>query len=466
MSCVITNRSFASVWKAAKVSPLHKAGSVDIASNFWPISIIPTVGKILERIIHKQTVAYLESSNILSEAQSGFRAGRSTGTCLIDFLNNIYQGVDGGSVCGVVSLDLAKAFDTVDHKILVDKLQALGFRYGAKTWFQSYLSDRCQQTIVEGHLSSPKQINCGVPQGSILGPLLFICYINDLVNHCHFCKPYLYADDSALCYVDPDPKTVDICLQADLDRLSSWFKVNKLSVNCSKTNCILFTSQRSSQKNYQMSLKLNGEALKQVSNIKYLGLLLDQHLTFDSHVTKLCGKIASRTSLMWRIRSFIPRSLALNLYKSLVYPHFSYCSFILDGISETLKNKLQCYQNAALRAVMNVDMTYSSTRMLAELKIDNVRTEMKKATCKMVYKCFYDLGPTTVNDLFVLYVPERTLRSGDELKVKMHFCRTAFGQKNITFRGSVYWNSLPLALKSCESADSFKRSIKTYSGFD
>ena len=301
----VATRSFANVWKLSKVTPLHKTGCTNTASNFRPISIIPTVGKILERIVHCQTVSYLESSNILSEAQSGFRAGRSMGTCLIDFLNNIYQGVDRGCVCGVVSLDLAKAFDTVDHNILLSKLQALGFRYSAKSWFESYLSDRIQQTVVEGHLSFPKQIKCGVPQGSILGPLLFICYINDLQNLCHSCTPYLYADDSALICVDENPLLVSEKLQSDLHKLSVWFKVNKLSVNCTKTNSILFTSQRSRHKNYQLSLTLNDTELNQVREIKYLGLVIDQHLTFESHIMKLCGKISARTGLMWRIRSFI-----------------------------------------------------------------------------------------------------------------------------------------------------------------
>ena len=147
--------------------------------------------------------------------------------------------------------------------------------------------------------------------------------------------------------------------------------VNMLSMNCTKTNCILFSSLRSKHRNYQLSLTLNNANLVQLNKIEYLGLTIDQHQTFDNHVIKMCGKISARTSLIWRIRSFIPKSLALNLYKSLIYPYFTYCSFILDGISELLKNKLQCAQNAALRAVLNVDMLYSTNRMLLELKVDN-----------------------------------------------------------------------------------------------
>ena len=145
----ITTRSFPDIWKLAKVRPLFKGGNSDSANNFRPISIIPTIGKIMERIIHVQTIAHFEDYNILSEAQCGFRAGRSTGTCLVSFLDIIYREIDQGGVCGVVSLDLAKAFDTVDHERLIYKLKCYGFRYSCLKWYESYLSSRVQRTIVD-----------------------------------------------------------------------------------------------------------------------------------------------------------------------------------------------------------------------------------------------------------------------------------------------------------------------------
>ena len=228
----------------------------------------------------------------------------------------------------------------------------------------------------------------------------------------------------------------------------------------------MFCGQRSKHKNYDMSLLLNNTQLTQVTKIKYLGLYIDQHLTFDDHVTHMCGKISARTKFMWRIRPFIPKSLALTLYKSLIAPHFLYCSFILDGITESLKNKLQCHQNAALRAVLNVDKSFSTARMLTDLRIDSVRTEMKKSCCKMVYKGFYDIGPPALNYLFELYTPERMLRSSDELLVKVPKCNTAFGRHNIAYRGGMYWNTLPVVVKMNDRADKFKNALKQYPGFD
>ena len=143
-----------------------------------------------------------------------------------------------------------------------------------------------------------------------------------------------------------------------------------------------------------------------------------------------------------------------------------YRSFILDGVNESLKNKFQCHQNAALRAVMNVDMSFPMSKMSTELKVDSVRTEMRKSSCKMVFKGFYDLGPVALNNLFELHVPERAPRSSDHLLIVTSKCNTAFGQRNLTYRGSTYWNSLPISIKSSESVNSFKVSLKSYNGFD
>ncbi len=320
----ISSRIFPDNWKMAKVCPLFKSGSIDDASNFRPISIIPTIGKLLERLVHIQSIKFLEFYYILLEAQSGFRAGHST--CLVDFIDNIIK-----ELIRVVSVeDLARAFDTVDHARLLYKLECYGFRYGMRKWFGD-------------DLSSPRQVKCWVPQGSILGPLLFICYINDLQQHCHDTKLYMNADDSTLVSVDLEPNVVSNNSQTDLNDVSTWFKVDRLSVNCAKTQAILFTSHRSKHKQFQLNLELDGQPLNQVLDLKYLGLTLDRHLMFEKHVSNICQKVNIRTKMLWHIRNFIPRSLAKILYQSQVYPHFTYCNFIIDAASENLKTKLQCW---------------------------------------------------------------------------------------------------------------------------
>ncbi len=171
----IRKKTFPSAWKFAKVMLLCKSGPRQNADNYRPISVLPTVGKVRERLVHGQCQKYLTENNILSETQAGFREGRLTATCLSQFLHNIYEGINHGSAVSVLFLDLAKAFDSVDHRILLDKLHCLGFKASSVSWFDSYLSNRMQCNYGNNVCSEPGVVDCGVPQGSILGPLLFLC---------------------------------------------------------------------------------------------------------------------------------------------------------------------------------------------------------------------------------------------------------------------------------------------------
>ena len=247
----------------------------------------------------------------------------------------------------------------------------MGFRYSVTTWFTSYLTGHTQQTAVENRLSSSREVNCGVPQGSILGPLLFILYINDLPLQCRQTIPFLYADDTAILATGSSPMEVSHKLQEDLDCLYVWFCSNKLSVNCLKTHSMLFTSNRSKFKNDKMSLNLAGENIVQSDEVKYLGLYLNPHLNFDQHVKIVCQKLNVRTKLLWRLRGFITRDLALTLYRALIEPHLVYCNFILEGISQTNLKKLQVQQNCALRAVKHVDCFYPTELLFADLNLEN-----------------------------------------------------------------------------------------------
>ena len=308
----------------------------------------------------------------------------STGTCIAQFLDTVYPVVDQGGACGMPFLDLAKAFDTVSHEVLLWKLKNLGFKSSTVNWYRSYLSDRSQVTTVDDATSSVRQINCGAPQDSILGPLLFICYINDLSRNCINCITFVYADDTALLVHGNDKNDIEWKLEADLCHLSGWFKQNKLCLNSSKTNCMLMSGKCSAHRNESLSVHLEGEKIDNVQVMKYLGLQIDYHLTFESHINAVCGKIAARTGLLWRIRNFIPMNVAMTLYTSLIYPHLLYANFALDGTTNNLKNRLQVQQNNGLRAVLKRDYLYSSVQLYVEAKTDRVTASMKKSLCNIV----------------------------------------------------------------------------------
>ncbi len=362
-------------------------------------------------------------------------------------------------------LDLAKAFDTVCHDVLLLKLKNLGFRYSSICWFDSYLKQRRQVTTVGDAISSELEIKCGVPQGSILGPLLFICYVNDIGRNCSMTTPFIYADDTALLAHGSSKEELEWKLQYDIDNLKTWFVKNKLSLNCKKTKSMLVCGRRSRLKDEGLDINIDGENVECVSEMKYLGLLVDRHLTFDSHVNMLCSRISSRAGLLWRVRSFIPYELALTLYNSLIHPHLLYGNFILDGCNKYTLDKLKVQQNNAVRAVLKADSRTPCVKLYHDTGIDPVEVSMKKTIVKMVYQGLNNIGAPVYNTLFNFESYQRELRNSNKLLAEVPRTNTKFGEHNLAFRGSKDWNTLPLPLKSTPTYDQFKSAIKKYDGF-
>ena len=374
----IRTHVFPKCWKVSKVTPLFKSGNRNHVNNYWPISIIPTVGKVMERLVHTQLSKYLKVHQILNESQSGFRQAHSTGTCLVDFLDSIYEEIDGGGIVGSVYLDLSKAFDSIHHNILIVKLQKLGIRLGSCAWVESYLCDRTQHTKVNNTLSGPLTNECGVPQGSILGPLLFICYVNDLSIHLNHTDAFMYADDTAIIARGKSHDSVHYSLQHDLNILKNWFDANRLCLNVDKTKSMIFSSKRNWNKDIILNLEVNHNAIEQVQHFKYLGVEVDKHLSFNQHVDRICKKVNRGTGLLWRMRSFISQDLAKYLYKSLIEPHFTYLEYVYDACPASSSHKLQIAQNGALRAILNVDSRCSTAILHEKTGIPLLSVNRKK----------------------------------------------------------------------------------------
>ena len=453
---------FPALWKNARVTPLFKGGSGELLGNYRPISVLSTVSKILKRCVHIQCYKYLTDNRLLSSAQSGFRKRHSTDTCLAGFLDDIYREVDNGGACGVLFLDLAKAFDTVDFDVLIEKLRALGFKSNTRKWFCSYLSDRSQVTVVKGSESSPGQLSSGVPQGSILGPLLFICYINDLPLALRHSDPYIYADDTALIVKGDDPISIAHNLNQDAENLDDWFKRNRLSCTINKTKCMLFCNNHYSRRHIPLAVNMNGEPVEEVSNFKYLGLNLDRHLNFEHHAEKVVNKVKSCTATLWRCRSFITLDLAKDLYSSLIEPHFTYACCHYDGCSAKASSMLQTARNKALRAVLGVDSRYSATSLYERLNVTQLSNSRKYHTVCMAYHGIHDLSSPNVNNMFQVHDPPRCLRSSSSISIKAERCKTVIGSKSLFHRGHRYWSIMPTETKNSGSLPCFKRLAKSF----
>ena len=266
----------------ARVIPLYKNGHRNLPGNYWPISVLPTISKIMERILYNQLYVYLTEFGLLSSAQFGFRKSHSTATALLDCTNEWYMNIDKKIFNLVVFIDLKKAFDTVNHDILLKKLELYG--------------------IKGQHL-----IKCGVPQGSILGPLLFLLYINDLPECLKSTRPRLFVDDTNLTASGPSVTDIENAVNSDLQNLRNWLFANKLSLNVTKTEFMLIGSPQMIKSTYcsQPNILIENKQIQQVNQSKSLGITIDQHLSWKPNTENICKKITSGISALRRVKPFI-----------------------------------------------------------------------------------------------------------------------------------------------------------------
>ena len=321
-------------FKYAKVTPLYKKGNKSQVENYRPISILSVVSKVLEKAIYFQFEKYLKENNILYSYQSGFRKKHSTDTCLIDLMDFLHTNISEGKYVGMVLLDLQKAFDTVDHDILCNKLKHMGV--ACVGWFESYLKNRLQVVTLDGVNSLPGNVQCGVPQGSILGPLLFLCYVNDMPISIK-CKLLLYADDSALLVSWLTPESISQKLSQELKSCHDWLVDNKLSLHIGKTESILFSTKKKNNQSDNFQVFCNGTPVKRVNFVKYLGLTIDSTLSGDSIVSNITEKATSRLKFLYRYKSILKEQSRKILCSALIQCHLDYsCSSWYTNL-----NKLQ-----------------------------------------------------------------------------------------------------------------------------
>ena len=289
--------------KLVKVIPIHKGGSTQDVNNYRSISLLSIFDKIIEKLMHNRLYTFLEHHNILFHNQFGFRKNNSTVHTLVQITQMIKVSIDSGKYgCGIF-IDLKKAFDTVNHEILLTKLEHYGIRGNMLHWFKSYLSNRKQYVSINGKSSLPLDISCGVPQGSVLGPLLFLLYINDLPNTSNVLNFYLFADDTNLYYESNSLQELEKTINKELNKLYLWLNINRLSLNIDKTNYLIFHPYNKPMKKH-MTIKINKKAINEKVYIKYLGVLIDSTLNWKHQISNISKKISRAIGIMYKLRPF------------------------------------------------------------------------------------------------------------------------------------------------------------------
>ena len=452
---------FPNEWKIAKVTPLFKKGSKRELGNYRPISALPLVSKMFEKIIYHQLYDYLQENSLLNTYQSGFRSMHSTLTALLETTNNWSINIDNGLLNGVLFVDLKKAFDTIDHEITLRKLANYGVDPNALRVFASYLiCNRSQKCSVNGAISSASKLTCGVPQGSILGPLLFLIYINDLPNCLNISCAKMFADDTNITVPGCTFAELEQASNSELTNLYSWLKANKLSLNIAKTEFMVIGSRQKflAENCSELNIQLDNQPISTVEHAKSLGLIIDDRLSWSNHISELCRKISSAIGALRRIRPLISQSTAVQIYNALIQPHFDYCAPVWDGLSSYLCEKLQKLQNRAARVILQANCEVNSSLLLETLKWDQLSLRRRKQKAMMMFKSLNGLAPVYLHELFSERDTDYDLRDSF-CKLNLPKPRTNYLKRSFSYSGALLWNSLPESIRAIRSIGQFKKEI-------
>ena len=335
--------------KLARVVPVYKTGARSDVSNYRPISLLASFSKIYEKLMHNRIVDFMEANNSLYEMQYGFRSGRSCEHAVLKAQSVLLDSLNRNQISLLLLIDFSKAFDKVEHSILLKKLHHYGIRGTAYKWIKSYLENREQFVSVNGKNSTKKQITYGVPQGSILGPLLFVIYINDIPNICNFAKFILYADDANIIITGNNFGEIEDKISNLTTALLGWVNNNGLLLNLRKTNYMIFSRKRI---HHNINLTMAGVPIERKSEARFLGVIIDDKLTWSRHIKTIKLKMSRYLGIMYRIKSLLPIQARLQLYHSFVQSHINFCCLVWGFSAKSNIESLFASQKKGLRAVM------------------------------------------------------------------------------------------------------------------
>ena len=417
-------------WKTAKVIPLFKGGDREDVGNYRPVSL-------------------WGDRDFLSDNQGGFRKGFSTSSTIADLTDEIFEQVNIGNTTVAAFIDLRKAFDTVNFSILLKKLSKAGVRNNLLQWCRSYLSDRLECTLANGINSDCLPVTCGVPQGSVLGPLFFLVYVNDIQNIVGNTGLKLYADDTVLYRSGTNSELAVSGLQPSLNLFYNWCVINKLSVNIKKTKVMVFGSRQKVKKARNVLVSIGRETLKIVPSYKYLGLTLDLTLNYNMHIASVLRTVLHKMSEMKR---YLTDDTAISVYKAMLLPYFDYADVIYDKANSNDLGKLKKLQNKCLKICLgkvrrfSTDMAHklASTPFLKDRRSAHVMNFMYKRKDKRN----------------LLNIREIRTRAHDAPLFEVKILRCEAFKRSVGYHGSVKWNATDPITRNIGSFLSFKKEQK------
>lgn len=441
-------------WKTAHVAPIYKKGNRSLAANYRPVSLTCISCKLLEHIVSSNIMNHLEHQGILTDAQHGFRRKRSCESQLILTVQDLAKGIEDKQQVDVILLDFSKAFDKVPHRRLLQKLEFYGVRGRVLSWIGHFLSERTQKVVLDGQFSEATPVNSGVPQGTVIGPLLFLVFINDLPSKVKSSSVRLFADDCILYKSIHNPEDGD-SLQADLDSLQEWEKTWLMSFHPDKCQLLRVTNKRTIIPN---EYTIHGKTLQQVDQAKYLGINIQSKISWSSHVASTARKADGTRAFLQRNMRTCPKPIREQFYNSLVRPIMEYASPVWDPALKKDIDSLEMVQRRAARFVCQDFRRESSvTQMMTSLGWESLASRRAKSRLYLLYKAAHGLVAIPVDNYL------RTLASntrGSDMKYFVPYCRTNTMKYSFFPAAARMWNSLPPACTSAPSFEAFEQSLE------
>lgn len=459
----IVTKKFPDQWKHALVVPIHKSGDKSETSNFRPISLLPVLSKILGKAIAIQLMSYMEDNKLMHKKQYAYQSKTSTEDALLNVTEKLYKNIDDKKLSLLVLLDLSKAFDSVNHKLLITKLNKMNVD---TEWFESYLSNRTQSVKINNEIKSDQmEVNFGVPQGSILGPILFLVFMNDISCGDDFMNCMtIYADDVQLLFEDKPENINQIKMNAEqaLKNIKNWYGQNGLKVNADKTQCI-FIGSKYSRKDIpnEFYIDFDNEKVYPKNIVKSLGVWFDNNLDFDYHVDKLCRSLNGTLRYIHSRKQLLDEKSRHLIIQALIFSKINYCQTVWGKCSKSQRDRVQKCVNFAAKTVCNGNYRKKDhvTPLIERLKWLNIDNRL---TLKEIIHVFKHVNKLPSKLSFNITNENTTRTRRDPTRLPSTFRRTSKGQLAVSISAIMKWNELPYDLKIAKSLGIFKNKSKTH----